>query len=404
MLKLMCVLVCAVGAAACGNPTEIVLFVDTKLGVPCDIDKLEVVVEGTATVRKTIPLDASSIASWTIVKGGGGNNVKVRALATKDGTLVAQGSLSANFKFYTTQSAHLLLTKECTPTSPCDFSKTVGAFAEPDPAVRRVCEPPPEPIAVEVVRSYTFADNTGLLDIVDACNNSGQAAYQEFTGLSGADAEVTDAEIVTAIADDFAFKFYNTALTSLWVTDDGYATFGADAANATLDDVSNVEGLTSVGHFQFGVAAFWENLKPSATGKVCAAMINGARNTLWITWKNFCFDTGPGACPTADHVDFSIGLEEDTSIVKVGFTRVESVSQADRAKGGQAVVGIIGPDVPACNATECSSSGFCADGTTPCGFTQVFSHTQQSGTWPSIFVFTPVVETIFVDPITGEPI
>lgn len=362
-------------AAACADPTEVVVFVDTTLAVPCAVDTFRITVEGAGAAEVREANAADGQASLTVVKDSGGNNFTVQVEGLVGGAVVASGTANVAFQDGISRQVALVLDETCRE-APCDFTESLGDLATPPAASRASCE--------DVADRYTFAAQTGLVEVVDACDLSA-GPFQRFTTLSSEEVRIDDETLAGLIADDFDFRLYGEPVNQVWVTDDGYVSFGAQPSNATFDRVTNSEGITSPGHPERAVLGFWDDLALSPDdGAVCAAMVSaGGRNTLWVSWTHACI----APCNPADDLNFSIGLEEETNRITIGFGRMESL-QADRAAAAGAVVGVIGAAPLGCDAGQCSAEGTCADGT-PCGFTEVISRTRQTDGWPATFVLRP---------------
>lgn len=370
-----------IALAACADPTQVVVFVDTTLGVPCEIDTFRIRIQGGGQESVEEVPAGNDVVSWTILKESGGNAFTVRAEALRGGRVVASSFANAAFSPDATRQVILVLTEECAGAE-CDYSSTLGNLAVPAAATRASCE--------GIASRYTVDDSlTGLLEVVNACDLDG-VPREDFTGLDNDEVLVSEDALAGILMNDFSFRLFGERVQRVWVTDEGYLAFTEAAPGATAEAVSNQDGITSAGHPQFAVMAFWEalDLQPT-TGRVCAAMQNtGGRNTLWVTWEHACLTP----CAVGDDLNFSVGLEEDTNRVIVGFLEMQSNVSPARAAGQEAVVGIMGDESPACVASQCQANGFCADGTTPCGYAVAFSRVMQTATWPATFVFDPVAE------------
>ncbi len=367
-----------VALAACANPTEVVVFVDTTLGVPCEVDTFRIRIQGGGQeVVEEVPA-GNEVVSWTILKESGGNAFTVRAEGLRAGRVVASGLANAAFSPDATRQVILVLTEQCEDAA-CDYSGTLGNLAVPAAATRASCE--------GIASRYTV-DTTGFVDVTNACDLAGVPS-ERFTGLANDEVLVSDETLAGLLMNDFSFRLFGERVQRVWVADDGYVAFGETAPGATADAVSNQDGITSAGHPQLAVMAFWEALEMPAAGRICAAMqdANG-RKTLWVTWEHACLTP----CDPGDDLNFSVGLEEDTNRVIVGLIDMQSTNQVGRAAGQEAVSGIIGAETPGCLAAECQASGFCADGTTPCGFAVGFSRPMEAIPSPSTFVFDPVAQ------------
>jgi hypothetical protein len=366
------VLLFAGALVSCANPTEIVVFVDTSLGVPCALDAFQIDVEGATTVSRTVAA-AEGLSSVTIAKDGGNDRIVVRVTGKKGDAAVASAVVSASFEARTSQGVFVTLSDACVP-GPCDFSADVGALQIPQPSTRTVCEP--------VVDRYRFEEN-GFLQFVDACDVA-SATQEIIAGINNAEVELTSPSVTAFLSTAFAFTFFGAPVTRVLLSDNGTLRFNDDAGDARLPNTDN--GLSSAGTPQNAILPFWDNLQMRASSEICAAVVTAAgQDTLWLTWRDMCFD---GACDAGDHLTFSVGLEEGTNRVSMVFEEMTSTSQADRARGSLAVSGVT-HQRSTCDA--CSFEGLCADGT-PCGYTEIFSHAQQP-TWPTTFVLTPFVTT-----------
>jgi hypothetical protein len=365
--------------AGCADPTEVVVFVDTTLGVPCEVDTLRINVQGSGDgVEREVPA-ADGQVSWTILKDSGGDEFTVNAYAVKAGRVVASGTAIVEFGEALSRQVDLVLGPSCMDAV-CDFSDRIADLGNPSAAQRESCE--------GKASRYTYAA-TSLVTVLDACDLEA-GPFQDFVDLSNDEVPVDDTELTGMMSSSFDFRLYGQKVERAWVSDDGYVSFGSAPVGATFDRVTNTEGLTSPGHPSFAVVPFWDNLAFLSGGRACVAMNSSSgRDTLWITWKDACL--GP-ACAATDQIEFSVGLEEVSNRIIVGFESMSSTTEPDRALGAQAVVGIIREDDPACAASECNAMGLCSDGVTPCGFTQIFARQAQQQNWPATYVFDPVAE------------
>lgn len=186
---------------------------------------------------------------------------------------------------------------------------------------------------------------------------------------------VNEVEVASPLAQPIPFDwcFYGEEATQLWIGDNGYVAFGDQPPGAIQAQVGAAHSLGQPGVPAPGVAAFWDALLPSAEG-VCAAVEGdpGAQ-TLWITWSGACFEDGTARCDadSGSSLTFSVGLEEATGTILIGYPSMTGTGPLDdRAKGQSATIGIT-DDVPAaCPASECSADGICGNGE-PCGYTEV---------------------------------
>jgi hypothetical protein len=373
-----CLLLLFAGAG-CGDPSEVVIFVDTALGVPCQVDQLEIRVTGAGetTVRTADP--AAGPQSLTVLREDGGSSFDVEVMATRAGRPVASARADAFFLDETRQALSVVLDASCRD-QPCDFSQSLGDFSVPAPATRPSC--------TGISDRYTV-ERAAFVPTTDACIVG--VALQESLGTF----DVTDGEekplssdALTGALAGFDFRFYGRRIETIRVADDGYVSFGAEAPRALASRVA-IGDLTAPGAPEMSVVAFWEDLQVRPPGDVCVALLGPpGEATLWITWKNVCFGR---ACAATDDLTFTVGLEERTNDVIIGFIDMASPTNPERAQGSMAAVGIRGPGPDTgCQASACDASGVCADGTTPCGFTQYFARAPQPrDAWPTTLLFSP---------------
>lgn len=369
--------------AACAEPTEVVVFVDTTLGVPCQVDTLRITVTGDGEpVTRTADARAG-LQSVTVLSDGGGAAFSVLVEATKAGRVVASATADGVFVEGTRRALPIVLDESCR-SAPCVQSDRAGDFAQPTPAARTSCE--------GVASRYRVAASA-LVSGEDACVFPAVTAPTDVLGnIKGQEVLVDEAGLVQAITERFDFRFYGERVRQVWVAGDGYVTFGAAAPRSLTTEVVNGD-ITSSGAPRFGVAAFWDSLDFKATGKVCVGMQTaGDVDTLWITWKDACF-LANGPCNAGDDLSFSVGLEEKSNRVIVAFDEMRAADGA-RARGALAVLGILSPGGKQCDLSACDvRQGLCSDGVTPCGYSQVFAREAQAeAEWPATFVFEPVPE------------
>lgn len=368
---------------ACADPTEVVVFADTELGVPCQVDRLRITVtgDGAPVVRET---DAREpLPSVTVLSDGGGAAFQVQVEALKAGAVVASATANGVFVEGTRRVLPMVVGRDCR-SAPCDLTAAAADFAQPTPPARASCE--------GVSSRYRVSAST-LVSGEDACVFPAVTAPTDVLGrITDQEVAVDEEGLVQHIADRFDFRFYGERIQKVWVSGDGYVTFGAAAPQALTTQVSNLDIATS-GAPRFGVSAFWDRLDFKATGKVCVGVQTaGDIDTLWVTWKNACFSATP-ACNAADDLTFSVGLEEKTNRVIVHFENMQASDDA-QARGARAVLGILAPGGKRCDIGQCDlREGLCSDGVTPCGYTQVFAReAQPAASWPATYVFEPVPE------------
>ena len=364
------------------------LFVDTTLGVPCQVDSIEVTVEGAdgeSFSRRADP--RSGTQSLTVSQDGDVPSFRVEVVGFRGPDEVARAEANIAFSEEERRSASIVLDDSCRP-GPCNVSGSVGDFEVPNPANRLGCE--------GIASRYSVGE-VPFQATVDACEVGIEA--REDLGAFQADGEeksFQDEAFRQLLTDEFNFVFYGQRVQNFWIADDGYISFEPEAPNRLADTVTP-GALSSPQAPLLAVVPFWDNLVFRGEGSagnirssVCGALVGSGNNqTLWVTWKRFCFAPG---CSSADDATFSVGLEEGSNDITIGFIDMES-SVPERARGNLATIGISGPQRLRCDAAECSAEGTCADGT-PCGYTQFSSRTpQDEGNWPVTLEFRPVPES-----------
>lgn len=366
-------------AVGCAEPTEVVVFVDTSLGVPCQIDQIEVRITGAGeTVTRTADPTVGP-QSVTVLQNGGGSSFDVEVLGLKAGRTIASARAAAFFLEETRQTLSVVLDETCRG-SPCAVGDRLGSFSVPQSA--------PRPSCVGISDRYSVR-RASFISVTDACvvGVTEQESLGDFDLVNGEEKVLSSPQLTTAL-ESFDFRFYGEPIQTLRVADDGYLSFGGEPPRALASRVT-IGDLTVPGAPIFSVVPFWEDLQVRAPGEVCVALLGPlGEATLWVTWKNVCFGQ---ACAGTDDLTFSVGLEESTNDVIVGFLDMSSPTNPPRARGSMAAVGIRGPGAEtACAAAECSDQGLCTDGVTPCGFTQFFAQSPRDpADWPTTLLFSP---------------
>lgn len=368
-------LLVALFSLRCGDEAEVVVFLDTSLGVPCEIDEMRVEVAGggVGATRTVDPRDG--LQSLTVIKDGGGDDFSLSVQGLLRSTVVARATAELSFDDGDRRALAVVLDERCLGQG-CDLSGELGPFAEPAPAERRACEAVPlryefEQSAVRVADACTTT--TGL--VVEVAGFSPMAEVLEVTN-----------ELGDALQTRFDFRFYGERIQRLWISSDGYVAFGNAPPNAVIGE-TNLAGDRAP---ELAVAAFWDDLSlGNPESRVCVNLAgSGDREVLWITWKNLCFSP----CVPGEALTFSVGLEEVTDRVNIGYL---AMPDNDRGRGAVAAAGLRGPSAPGCSAEECDARGLCSDGLTPCGFTEVFSRVRPNQ--------MPLAETTFnLRPIGGR--
>ncbi len=360
---------------ACTTPTQIVLTIDAAIAVPCALDRIEVVAEGSETVMVEQVIEPSSLPLTVALSPDNRTtfNVEVRGYRGDALLYLARGELQ--FVADRLLGAEVTLLPECSPATPCVFGD-LEAFDGLASAVAR-------PDCVPTATHYELREDT-FEHHFDAC--SGSLAFSgrvleddedRTLALFGPD------DLFPGELNDFGFRFFGERVERIEVSSEGVIQFGSSPLD--LRGVTGV-ALDEANVPRPGVAVFWDDLR--MRDGVCFAMTGGVPNRrLWFTWRNACLGT---SCRDVDDLNFSVALDEGTNEVLVTFGDMVA-SNPDRAAGIRASVGL-SYSPAACDAAECGSDGLC-DGTgVPCGFTQAFARELQSLPLPT-FRFSPAARS-----------
>lgn len=367
-------------AISCASPTEVVVFVDTTYGVPCQVDMLRLTGTGDGQPM-VLEIDPRDGVQSVAIEQSSATRFTLVLEALRGTRVVASATASPTFVDGRVQTLSLVVGPEC-ETSTCDYTGSVSTVDQaifPPDAERASCE--------GVADRYRIRNQAGLVEVVNACTQLEAGAFQEFRSLFDAEVEVSEPAITAQLADGFDFFFFGERIDKLWVSDDGFIHFNDGPTGGTLNAVTNTSGITSPGHPERAVLGFWDNVNLQTNGRVCVGIQQSARDTLWVTWDGACL--GP-PCASGDELSFSIGLEEVSQRVIIGFNEMVSTTEPDRAAAGAAVVGIIGAGDTGCQSAECNADGLCNNGA-PCNFAEAVSREVQTTDWPAVFVFDPIL-------------
>lgn len=370
---------------ACEDPSEVVIFIDTSLPVPCIVDSVKVTIDdGASTIERRAAL-SDGLVSLTVVREGSGSAFSVAVEGLKDEQVVATANAEANFEDETRLALPIVLSSNCQDT-PCNATdRLTREFQVPIAEARSSCN--------GISDSYQVS-TTSFVQSVNACetastNSESLSPFEENGEEKSLDNESLSDMI---LSEDFQFRFYGQQVQNLWIADDGFISFGAEPTGKLNRD-SSADSIIRGGAPRFGVLAFYDDLQLRAlTSDVCVSLLGQTgQRKLWITWNDVCFAP---ACADEDHLTFSIALEEGTNRIIISFDIMESGNNPGRARGNRAIVGISGPDLgseqEACPTESCSSEGICALDDAPCGYTQFLARVPQAeDAWPIVLEFTP---------------
>jgi hypothetical protein len=344
--------------AACTDARQIVLSIDTSVGVPCEIDHLRFRASSSAaTTTFERSLDDTRLPlSIPLLDDTPDGRFTLEVVGVRDGVelLVARGDLAfADHKL----TVPIVLEPLCTADTPC----AVPASAPVDSRFR--CGPK--------VARYSVGPSVETFQ--DACSLPG-AGNVLLNNLRGP-VKLDDLESALRA---FQFSFYGRPIQQVWVHRDGYISFGRDNPdpNADLNPGALDRGLMNTGPQppQRSVMVFWDTLSLRPSIGVCYSL-QGApgAQALRVTWRHVCLTE---TCVT-DDLNFTITLDEASQTIGLTYDRMFAAN-AERARGFSATVGLVN-DANGCIATECSpDTNLCSDGVTPCGYSQLFSQSTQT--------------------------
>lgn len=362
---------------ACTEPRTLVLSIDTNAGIPCDIDRIRIraTAAGTTMLERAVAgaelpitvtlLDDTPSGSFTLDVTGLQGNAEVMRV-------------SGPLRFSDREVIQpVMLDATCGVDPPCPLPDAVppGSTAPPSPA-RFQCGP--------TVRRY--APSTTLEGFVDACSIPAPHTGKVLMDASRKTARLDDLE---SVLPGFGFQFFGKPIHQIWVGRDGYISFGHDDPDPNGDIAPGPfdRGLRQIGPPPppRSVFAFWDRLTLGADGVCYELEGQPTSQVLRVTWSHACVtdSCAPG------NLNFTITLDESTQRVVLAYVPI--VNGTDQENGGSATVGLV-DEAPGCTVDQCTfETGLCADGVTPCGYSQVFSNAVQANGVPNM-QFVPVAE------------
>lgn len=365
--------------AACGDRDQIVLSVDTSMGIPCDLDAIRVTVTGDEETQIERELaDIRLPFSITLEDDTPDGTFDLTVSGLKDGVEVLRAAGPLQFGRGQPLAAEVVLQSSCTPAAPCALPALIPYVAPPAPATRSACG--------ANVRRYTPGPATETFR--DVCTVPGANAGKVLNdGARGA----AQLPLPQGTLDTFGFELYGQPVRQVWVHEDGYLAFTVDNpdANNDLDPGAFDRDLTGLGvpPPRLAVFAFWDALTLGPDG-VCYSL-EGQPGTqkLRVTWKGVCQTV---TCSPTNNLNFTVVLDERTDRVSLTYGDMIG-SNAERARGSTATTGIV-DQADGCPVSECTyETGLCADGVTPCGYSQTFSNVPQDPGVANV-QFDPIVD------------
>lgn len=346
----------ALALAACTSPRQIVLSIDTAMGVPCELDHLRFRVTSTDSMASfERSLGGSLPVTVPLLDGTPDGKFTIEVAGVKDGVelLVARGDLAFAGHSVTVP---IVLEPTCTADAPCAIPASAPAGS------RLRCGP-------EVTR---YSVGPSVETFQDACvlPGAGNALLGNLRGPVKLDS-------LDAALRDFHFSFYGLPVHQIWIHRDGYLSFGRDNPdpNGDLDPGPLDRVLTNSGPPPppRSVMAFWDSLSLRPTVGVCYSLQGAPGSQVFrATWRHVCLTETCGA----DDLNFTIALDEASQTVGLTYEKMVA-GNPDRARGFTATVGLV-DDAGGCVASDCTlDTGLCSDGVTPCGYSQIFSRSVQ---------------------------
>lgn len=357
----------ALALAACTQPRKLVLSIDTNAGVPCDIDRVELRATAAGTTMFEQSLDGSHLPAFvTLLDATPSGSFDLEITGMRGGTAVMKvaGRLQFSGK---EESQPVMLDLNCPvdQSPPCPLAGAMAAGSGAPSAVNRFqCGPDVERYGATMTPE-TF---------VDACTVPGKITGSVLTSGPNALAEL---DLLTPALPGFGFQFYGRPIHKIWASRDGYISFSRDNPDPQHVLVPGPfdRGIKGVGAPppEQSVMAFWDTLTLGSSGVCYELEGQPGGQLIRVTWSHACLTTPP--C-VGGGMNFTITLDESTRRVVLAYN---ITGTSDREKGITATVGLVN-DATGCPADQCSlDTGLCSGSSMPCGYSQLFSNTVQTG-------------------------
>ena len=129
----------------------------------------------------------------------------------------------------------------------------------------------------------------------------------------------------------FSFNFYETSYDSLWVTTNGFVTFGAGYTNLSNDSIPTVTTPNN------GIYLLWDDLHALALGKIKYQVLGTAPNcTLVVSWDNIRYYSSPTGDST---LTFQVLLCQNSGNIIAQYRDITTGNGAGQDNGMLATVG-----------------------------------------------------------------
>lgn len=364
--------------AGCTEVRQIVLSIDTTAGVPCDIDGVRIRATSSAatTTFERSLRDSRLPVTITLLDDTPDGGFALEVIGLKDDAEVMVAAGNVQFSGREVQVPVLLEPRCVAGGPPCALSEP--APGGPSAVTSRFkCGPP--------VSAYGIRSATETFQ--DACSASGSHIGKVLIDGSRGPVLLNDLE---SVLPGFNFQFYGRPIHQIWVHRDGFISFARQNPDpgGDLDPGPFDRELLGIGTPPppQSVMVLWDKLALREGIGVCYDFRDDPGNQLLrVTWGHACLTNNE--C-TTDDLNFTITLNENGQTIMFTYGTMRAGSP-DRARGATATVGLVN-EANGCPVSDCAlDTGLCADGVTPCDYSQVFSSTVQNGGIANV-LFTPI--------------
>jgi hypothetical protein len=374
------------------TPSQIVVILDTRLGVPCDLDNVEIEIAGESETE-TIPvaLGAARLPeTLTLVPENDGSAVTVTVRGRSGSTVIATARAAARFESGRALALPIVLGPECVP-GPCEIAGPLAEYTStPAPVTRRACDGDGGVAGMDGCTPSAEVCNRGDDDCDGRTDEGPLCARGERCGSAGCESAVEryritslpfaspasacsapDHVTVTGTGNNWTapvdlrgidFRFYGVPVTEAVVSDNGLLSFGGSSA---LDVAP--QALATASAPRPAVFGLWETLAVPPN-RICVNLTGAPEaEVLQISFENVCYEPLP--CSDANvRLTFSIFLFEAVDEIRLEY---HDITDGASARARNARRGVTN-GVPAGCATGCDAEGLCdGDPAQPCGYTEI---------------------------------
>ena len=255
-----------IAAAACGSDrAQIILSVDTSVGVPCEIDSIQIRAGATEDSVLDKQLTGGLLPLTVTLEDdtpGGTFDLVVSGLKGTTELLRAEGTLQ--FGAGEPLAASIVLESSCASGAPCALPALERFTEAPPPATRSQCG--------ELVRRYLPGPATETFR--DVCTVPGQNTGKVLTTPGE---NLAQLPLSVSALEDFSFEFYGQPIRQIWASRDGYLAFTPTSPDPQndLDPGAFDRDLVGLGvpPPKQGVFAFWDDLTLGAVACVTRSRV-----------------------------------------------------------------------------------------------------------------------------------